>query len=373
LIVFDKTGKVISVSNEKYDFLVGKVLAQEWIEKSLSLSDTSKYCVSKFEKTTLYDNKSTYIYCSAIRSLKDDKNIIGGIATIFDSSLQFYTMLEEILPKDAYGDKQKGVYAFFTNKNREIIATTNTNFEVNSYLDIDDTFFNLKNGESLSSIIEFQEDYYAVGVKCSSGYREYKSAVDDYKNDILSFVFILIGKVEMNLTLLNKKTKFLTSQKKEFAGATTELATFYLGKKLLAVDSKNVIESIGIEELEVAIDIDKTNPFKGMVLHKDKLISVLDIREFIQEDITDESLLNIILVEYDRDNVEHCIGLLVSSLETICTVEEKSIQHIQNHFLGSGTLVESLVEIKDIYDNKESKVAMLLNIKKLDDNFTKKV
>ncbi len=33
LIVFDKTGKVISVSNEKYDFLVGKVLAQDWIEK----------------------------------------------------------------------------------------------------------------------------------------------------------------------------------------------------------------------------------------------------------------------------------------------------------------------------------------------------
>ena len=54
-------------------------------------------------------------------------------------------------------------------------------------------------------------------------------------------------------------------------------------------------------------------------------------------------------------------------------MEEKSIQHIQNHFLGSGTLIESLVEIKDIDDNKESKVAMLLNIKKLDDNFTKKV
>ncbi len=134
--------------------------------------------------------------------MKNDKNIIGGIATIFDSSLQFYTMLEEILPRDAHGDKQKGVYAFFTNKNREIIATTNTNFEVNSYLDIDDTFFNLKNGESLSSIIEFQGDYYAVGVKCSSGYREYKSAVDDYKNDILSFIFILIGKVGMNILFI---------------------------------------------------------------------------------------------------------------------------------------------------------------------------
>lgn len=151
------------------------------------------------------------------------------------------------------------------------------------------------------------------------------------------------------------------------------MATFYLGKRLLAVNSKNVVESIGVEELEESIDIDENNPFKGMVLHKNKLISVLDIREFIKEEITNEALTNIILVEYDKDNIEHCVGLLVTSLETICTVEEKSIQHIQNHFLGSGTLVESLVEIKDIYDNKESKVAMLLNIKKLDDNFTKKV
>ena len=254
-----------------------------------------------------------------------------------------------------------------------MISPTSTNFEVNSYLEIDDKFFKLKNGEHLSDIIEFRGNFYAIGVKCSSGYREYKSASDEYKNDVLSFVFIQIGKSDVNIEFSNTKTKFLTSQKKEFEDKTVELATFYLGKRLLAVNSKNVVESIGVEELEESIDIDENNPFKGMVLHKNKLISVLDIREFIKEEITNEALTNIILVEYDKDNIEHCVGLLVTSLETICTVEEKSIQHIQNHFLGSGTLVESLVEIKDIDDEKSSKVAMLLNIKKLDDNFTKKV
>ncbi|MFY9094104.1 chemotaxis protein CheW, partial [Aliarcobacter butzleri] len=299
-----------------------------------------------------------------------DNDVVGGIAIVFDSSAQFYTMLDEILPKDIYGNKQKGVYAFFTDKNKQIIATTSTNFEVNSYLDIDDSFFKLKNGQNLSRIIEFRGNYYAVGVKCSSGYREYKSAVDDYKNDVLSFVFILIGKANSNVILSHSKTKFLTSQKREFTGETIELATFYLGKRLLAVNSKNVIESIGIEELQESIEMDKKNHFKGMVLHKNKLISVLDIRDFVNEEIEDGTLKNIILVEYDKDNVEHCVGLLVSSLETICTVEEKSIQHIQNHFLGSGTLIESLVDIKD---SEDSKIAMLLNIKKLDDNFTKRV
>ncbi|MFY4760136.1 chemotaxis protein CheW [Aliarcobacter butzleri] len=370
LIIFDKNGKIIAVSNEKEQYLIGKILTQDWIEKTLTLKDTSKYCVSKFEKTNLYENESTYIYCSAIRSFKNDNDVVGGIAIVFDSSAQFYTMLDEILPKDIYGNKQKGVYAFFTDKNKQIIATTSTNFEVNSYLDIDDSFFKLKNGQNLSRIIEFRGNYYAVGVKCSSGYREYKSAVDDYKNDVLSFVFILIGKANSNVILSHSKTKFLTSQKREFIGETIELATFYLGKRLLAVNSKNVIESIGIEELQESIEMDKKNHFKGMVLHKNKLISVLDIRDFVNEEIEDGTLKNIILVEYDKDNIEHCVGLLVSSLETICTVEEKSIQHIQNHFLGTGTLIESLVDIKD---SEDSKIAMLLNIKKLDDNFTKRV
>ncbi|MFY9081941.1 chemotaxis protein CheW, partial [Aliarcobacter butzleri] len=302
LIIFDKNGKIIAVSNEKEQYLIGKILTQDWIEKTLTLKDTSKYCVSKFEKTNLYENESTYIYCSAIRSFKDDNDVVGGIAIVFDSSAQFYTMLDEILPKDIYGNKQKGVYAFFTDKNKQIIATTSTNFEVNSYLDIDDSFFKLKNGQNLSRIIEFRGNYYAVGVKCSSGYREYKSAVDDYKNDVLSFVFILIGKANSNVILSHSKTKFLTSQKREFTGETIELATFYLGKRLLAVNSKNVIESIGIEELQESIEMDKKNHFKGMVLHKNKLISVLDIRDFVNEEIEDGTLKNIILVEYDKDN-----------------------------------------------------------------------
>ncbi|QKF58893.1 chemotaxis protein CheW [Aliarcobacter lanthieri] len=373
LIIFDKNGMVIAVSNEKYESLIGKNLSYEWIEQTLNLKDTSKYCVSKFEKSSLYDDKPTYVYCSAIFSSKDNKKVIGGIATIFDAQHQFYSILDEILPKDNNGLNQKGVYAFFTDKSKKIISTTSTNFKIDSYLEIDDKFFRLNNGEYLSSIIEFRGYYYAVGVKCSTGYREYKSAVDDYKNDVLSFVFIQIGQTDIDISFTNTKTKFLTSQKREFEDKTVELATFYLGKRLLAINSLNVVESIGIEDLEVSIDMDETNPFKGMVLHKDRLISVLDIREFIKEDITNEELSNIILVEYDKDNIEHCVGLLVSSLETICTVEEKSIQHIQNHFLGSGTLVESLVEIKDIDDDRTSKVAMLLNIKKLDDNFTKRV
>ena len=370
LIVFDKDGKVIAVSNRNEQFSLGRVLTQDWVSKTLMLKDTSKYCVSKFEKTNLYDNESTYIYSSAIRSFKNEAIITGGIAIVFDSKPQFNAMLEETLPRNIEGEKIPGVFALFTNKDKQIISSTNEDFEVDSYLNIEDSFFTLKNAQSLSKIIELDGKYYAIAVKCSTGYREYKSRVDDYKNDVLCFVFIYIGSINCHTFLQKNKSKFLNTSKTKFTATSVELATFYLGKKLLAINAKNVIESISIDELKESIDMDKKNHFKGMVLHKDKLIAVLDIRDFLNEEIVDDGLSNIILVEYDKDNIEHCIGILVSSLEEVCVVEEKTIQHIQNHFLGAGTLVESLVNVDD---SKDSKVAMLLDIKKIDTNLTKRI
>ena len=279
-------------------------------------------------------------------------------------------MLTESLPISSIEDKSKGIFALFTNKDKQIISSTNDNFEIDSYLNIDDDFFDLKNAQNKSKIIEFDGKYYAIGVKCSNGYREYKSRVDDYKNDVLCFVFIYIGKKECNVFLDSSKSKFLTTSKSKYTPTSVELATFNLGRRLLAIKAKNVIESIGIEELQESIDMDKKNHFKGMVLYKEKLIAVLDIRDFVNEEITDENLTNIVLVEYDKDNIEHCVGILVSSLETVSVVEEKSIQHIQNHFLGAGTLVESIVEITDL---EVSKVAMVLDIKKIDENLTIRV
>ncbi|AXH14584.1 chemotaxis protein CheW [Malaciobacter mytili LMG 24559] len=370
LLIFDKEGRVVAVSNKNEEYLVGKVLTQDWVGKTLNLKDTSKYCVSKFEKTNLYKNESTYIYCSAIRSISNEKEVNGGIAIVFDSTFQFNAMLDETLPRDNKGEKIDGIFALFTNRDKSVISSTNSKYAVESILDIDDKFFTLPKAQQLSEIIEFDGKYYAVAVKCSNGYREYKSIIDDYKNDVLCFVFIYIGEVNIKSKSKYKvKDKFAVSSKKSLTNDSVDLATFYLGNKFLAVEAKNVIQSIGVDKLEASIEMDKKNHFKGMVLYKDKLISVLDIRDFIKEDIKDEELTNIILFEYDKDNVEHCIGILVSSLENISVVEKNSIQHIQSHFLGSGTLIESLVDINEFGD---SKVAMILDIKKIDDNLTKK-
>ena len=369
ILIFDKNGKVIAVSNDNQKNLIGKILNKKWVEDTFTLRDTSKYRVSNFEESNLYDNESTYIYSAAIRSLKNQSLINGGIALVFDSSPELYAMLDDTLPKHSDGKKVNGIFAVFTNRNKEIISSTNKKLEIGTLLNLEDDFFTLQNGAQKSKIVKIADTYFAIGVKCSKGYREYKSDLDDYKNDVLSFVFIKIGE-DKNKSIIDSSNKYIHNTKKKKTQHSVELATFNIGSKFLAVKAECIIESIGIEQLQESIEMDKSNHFKGMVLHKERLIAVLDIRDFINEEIDDKELTNIILVEYDKDNIEHCIGILVSSLEHISLVEEKSIQHIQDHFLGTGTLVESIV---DIDDYEQSKVAMLLNIKKLDENLTKKI
>jgi len=372
ILVFDKEGKVIAVSNEKEKFLIGKVLTQEWVKKTLTLQDTSKYCVSKFEKTNLYNNEPTYIYCSAIHSSNNEKKINGGIALVFDSKPEFKAMLDDTLPKNTNHENKEGVFAVFTNRSKKIISSTSTSFVTDNILDIEDRFFEIKNAHKHSEIIELNNKYYAVGAKCSMGYREYKSRVDDYVNDVICFVFIEIGNIDISNKLIHKNENKFTNQstRKLFDETCIELATFYIGNKFLAVDAKHVIESIGIDALEESIDMDKKTHFKGMVLYKEKLISVLDIRDFINQETKNDELSNIILFQYDIQNTQHCIGIMVSTLETISVVKKDSVQHIQNHFLGGGTLIESLV---DITENNVSNVAMILDIQKIDDNLTQKL
>ena len=63
---------------------------------------------------------------------------------MFDSTPQFNSMLDECLPKNVDGVNIKGVFALFANKDKKIISSTNKNYEVDSYLNIDDDLNNNK-------------------------------------------------------------------------------------------------------------------------------------------------------------------------------------------------------------------------------------
>ncbi|MCK9338077.1 MAG: chemotaxis protein CheW [Arcobacteraceae bacterium] len=358
ILIYDKNKTILAVSN-KDNSLIGTKLSQEWTNKTLSIKETSKYCVSEFENTYLYNNNYSYIYNAPI--LHDSKDeAVGGIAIVFDSTSQFDAMLRDSLPKNI---QDSHMFAMFVEKkNQKIISSTNSDFAIGSKLNIDSDFFELKNNQTLSKIVKIGDIYYIVGCSCSKGYREYKSKDDSYQNDILSFVFIYGGDANQNFNQANNKLQHLYNYG-ENEVENTDIATFYIGHKWIGVEAKDVVESLDIDSLQSPISIDSNHHFKGTVLYKENIVSVLDITYFLKNSIFMKDTKDIIIIRYKNSSHDHTIGILADKLGEIVSVPKSKISKLDDHLIGAGMLSQSIViPPKDI---KEEQLLTVLNIEKI--------
>lgn len=359
LFVYDKDGVVIAVSNKKQSYLVGQKLSNEWVSKTLEITDSSKYFVSDFERSDLYDSKHTYIYNAPILSLNDQQKVLGGIGIVFDSEVEFETMINESLPKEENGNIKDGLFSVLTTKEQTIIASNNGEYTTGETFNIDKKFFDLKPGESLSEIVEFNGIYYALGAQCSKGYREYKSEKDDYQNDVYNFVFSYISNVEETRIDIDEKFSLEKDISSEINENSIDVASFIVGSQWLGVKASDVIESISINDLISTIKMDSNHHFKGTVIYKDSVVSVIDIQNFINEDIEQE-YEEIIILKYGNEG--GYIGILVNSLSDIPEVDMNSIKPLQEYIIGNGTLVQSVVFPKD---QTSKEVLSILSIEKI--------
>jgi len=360
LFIYDTNGVIIAVSNEKEKKLVGTKVSDDWVKESLNLKDSSKYSVSSFDKTSLYDNEETYIYAA---SITDDKShVVGGIAVVFDSTPQFKDMLIDALPSEN-DEVKKGKFSLFVEKeNKKIVSCSDDSHIVGEILAIDNEFFTLNEGETKSKIVQYNDKYYIVGVKCSKGYREYKSHSDDYVNDILSFVFIEAGDINNNSSVKNQIENQYYNYPINPNDEIVEIATFYIGDKWLGVKQSEIVEAISMKSLESPISMDSEHHFKGTVSYKKYIVSVLDISKFIKN--IDKSEKNdIVLVRYKGSVGEHTVGIAVNKLGEIMKVPKENIVQFDQHLIGGGMLGESIVQPpKDV---TAKSLLTLLNISKI--------
>ena len=359
LFIYDKNGIVIAVSNKNEKHLVGRKLSDKWVKNTLNITDSSNYCVSDFEKSNLYNAKHTYIYNAPILSLKEEQKVLGGIGIVFDSEMEFEAMINESLTKQEDGRVKDGLFSVLTTKERIIIASNNEQYNTGELFNLDKKFFELKSGDSLSEIVEFNGNYYALGAQCSKGYREYKSETDDYENDVYNFVFSFISNVEETKVEISDKFTLDKDLSMEIDENSIDIASFMIGSQWLGVRASEVIESISINDLISTVRMDNDHHFKGTIIYKDTIISVIDIQHFIKEDNTQE-YEEIVILKFGTQG--EYIGMLVNSLSDIPEVHIDSIRPLQEYIIGSGTLIQSVVFPED---SSSKEVLSILSIEKI--------
>lgn len=181
LFIYDKNGKIVASSKDAG--IIGKVIKDETITKTLQNKNSQNYFVSEFAKTEFYNNQPTYIYHASINNTKTN---VGGIAVVFDSSAEFYAILN-----DSFTSNSKGMSLFIDSKGM-VISSTNSSLETTSHLPIDEnTLQKITNNSTFYGIVMMHEKRYILASARSKGYREYKTK-DNYKNNVIALTLLEI-------------------------------------------------------------------------------------------------------------------------------------------------------------------------------------
>lgn len=190
LYVYDQNGNIRGVSNPSYQKRVGENI-QHYNEFSscMAIQSSQNYVVSKFEDSSWYESKPTYVYHAVIQ---DSASIaIGGIGVVFDSEPEFQAILEDFLPKESDGSIIEGSFAIFVDATNKVISTTDNPYNILTGQKLSESQItsNSLTKEQGTFELDIKGKGYIVACKHSKGYREYKNG-DGYENNIYCYVFI---------------------------------------------------------------------------------------------------------------------------------------------------------------------------------------
>lgn len=348
LIVFDRTGRVVAASNPSESCANGASLADEWISRILALQSEESYAVSEFVPSPLYGDRATYIYGAAIRAPQRD-DVVGGVAIVFDSEPQFAAMLKDALPRDAAGAIKNDAFGLFVEPGGRIIACSDERFRAGDTITLDDAFLQVPAGQAYSGVTVFDNTYYAVGARASSGYREYKGPNDGYRNDVVALIFARLCDVTAEAEHAQMRDLTVRSDRTQ-PGAKDNVATFYVGARLFAASTSEVVEAIDATGI-VALPYMPAG-MKGCLMYRDAPLPVFDLATLLErsadERTSGRTSRQIVVVKSASGS--H-FGLMVDSLGEVAEVLTERLTPLPEMVAKRHPYADSAIACKDPTDS----------------------
>lgn len=343
LVVFDRNGRALAVSNPEYRDCCGQLLNEDWVQQTLNGSQS--YAVSAFAPSPLYKGRHTYIYAAAIRNFSPAQGVAGGIGIVFDAAPQFEAILNDALPRDEKYVIAPGCFAVFADREHRVISATLPQLHAGSLLDLEDSFFRLGKGVGKSGIAVFMEQYYAVAACTSQGYREYKDGNDSYQNDVVAFIFSPLGNQAQyeRRTASSRRGRLKGAEIKSVDGETMEIATFYVDSHWLGISTAHVVEAINATGLTSVSG--SSDSMLGYIMFHDKLIPVVGLWGMLgradKRRVGHEPQIIVLRMGND-DSV--LLGVMVDELGEIPEIPLRQIEKVPAMMACDNLLAESLVK-----------------------------
>ncbi|WP_341929373.1 chemotaxis protein CheW [Methyloversatilis discipulorum] len=344
LLVFDTQGVVVAESGSTVGGASwsGRAPGEDWVRRTLALDDSQAWAVSAFAPSALYGNAPTYIYGAALRapSAGDEKAaVIGGVAVVFDSAPQLLAMLRDCLPRGADGAVRNGCFAAFIDAEAQVIACTDERWRPGHRPP--EAVEALALADDGSGVLRIDDQYFAVGVANSHGYREYGSGANAARTRVTALVFMPLCAVAVQSATASCMAPAIRGDAS--GDDTVEIATFRVGRNWFGLRSEKVIEAVDAAGLTGVPGAGET--MAGYLMYDGVPIAVFDIASMLHDDeavpsTSDDSTRQVLVLRRDDDTR---IGILADALGDIPEVSTARLRQIPAMLAGGNVLGESVL------------------------------
>lgn len=362
IVVYDLNGKIVaaSLAGGAVDELIGRVIEPESLRKVVALQGAQDYCVSEWSPSDLYEaGAPTYVYHAAIRSPEGE--VLGGIGLIFHAQREFEAMLQGVLgtqaqtstaPRAAGKAESASASAStrqvaFLSRSGVVMSSSSAQILPGSVLELPADMLALPPGQSLTRAIDYQGQYCVVAVTAGSGYREFKRS-DGYVEEVLAVSVQAFGPVQEDAkaAVWRRSTRVQSLPLTTSAGGESlEMATFFVGQSVLAVDAACVLEAQSFAEV-APVSAGRLPHCVGTLARRSQgavagYVWVFDLSALLYgKPLTRSAQSQVIVLEHQGLK----LGLLVSDLEGVTRLDAGLLRRAPAMTHSAQALVDSLIQ-----------------------------
>jgi chemotaxis signal transduction protein len=362
LIVFDRAGRIVAVSDPNGAELEGTTLTDQWVGRILALRGTQAYAVSAFAPTPLYGGRPTYIYGAAIAGAERGE-VVGGVAIVFDSAPQFAAMLADALPRGGSGAIKHGAFGVLAEPDGKIIACSDEHFHPGDTLALDPAFLRLAPGTSHAGFAALGDGYFAVGARASSGYREYKGITDPYRDEVIALVLTRLCGADARAVPAAAKAIAIRSDRMQ-VGLTEEIATFLVGARLFAARASEIIEAIDATGITALPRMPRG--MAGCLMYNNEPLPVFDLLRVIEDENAgagaDRGATHVVIMVAAKGER---FGVLVDGLGDIADVNEDRVRFLPGMVTAKDAFADAALAADDKADGDGGTLVVMLRAAQL--------
>ncbi|MDY6944837.1 MAG: chemotaxis protein CheW [Pseudomonadota bacterium] len=343
IVLFDSAGCIVAVSNPAHANKVGSTIREPWVAATLELRDSQQYAVSAFAPSDLYAGQHTLIYGAAIRN--DSRRAIGGIGIVFDCAPQFKAMLRDALPRTESGAIVSGSIGLFVDARMNVVAAT-SGYEPGDTIDLPREV--LSTQADAPQTIGMNGVHYAIGVRKTSGYREYSGM------GVFSLVLLPLGEAVEQIVL--RRAVPQNHRRAAAQEATVDVATFYCGQQRLGLMRNEIVEALDGANIRPIPNAPAWHA--GLLMYRELPLPIIDLGRLINagEGTAARNVIAVRVVETGQ-----LFGLLVDELADIPEIATSRILPVGELNARGAAILDRAVRP----EHPDEPVLMLMNIEQL--------